>query len=68
MTGERGDDALMPRDVARLLGVSRQTVYTIPYLRQRAFRPTGRRGLRWDRRDVEAYKAMMTVGTREVAA
>jgi predicted DNA-binding transcriptional regulator AlpA len=51
--------ALRVQDVARALGIGRSTVYTIPWLRERAFRPTGARGLRWDAATIELYKALM---------
>ena len=62
-TETRPDDAMRPGEVARALGVARSTIYTIDYLRQRAFVPVGERGMRWDRRDVELYKMLRRVAT-----
>ena len=52
--------ALKAAEVALMLGVSRSTVYTIPWLLERAFIPVGTRGMRWDERDIELYKSLRT--------
>lgn len=54
---QRDDDGLRAPEVARILGIDRTTVYRTPELRRLAFKPTGRsRGMRWDRREIEAHK------------
>ena len=58
MGSERRGRGLKAAEVALMLGVSRSTVYTIPWLLERAFIPVGTRGMRWDERDVELYKSL----------
>ena len=60
--GGRPDDGIGAPEVARMLGIHRATVYTIRWLRERAFCPVGETGMRWERRVVTMYKAMRTLG------
>lgn len=59
---------LKAAEVALMLGVSRSTVYTIPWLLKRAFIPVGTRGMRWDERDIELYKALRTASDVRAAS
>lgn len=61
MRGAAPRPAMKAHEVADALGLKRSTVYTIPWLRQRAFSPTGR-GWRWDPADIELFKELRRVG------
>ncbi len=53
---EPGRDALLKiKDLMRLLGIGRRTVYTIPFLMERVIY-VGPHSPRWEPSDVEAYK------------
>lgn len=55
------DRGLRFAEVALMLGVGRSTVYQIPWLRERAYRPTaGGRGLRIKQSDVALYQHLRT--------
>lgn len=53
--------AMTADEVAAAIGKKRSTVYTIEWLRRRAF-VSGRRGWRWRPEDVELYMALQAVG------